>query len=93
MFISFQNFLAFQITYYSVCIKFLLHEGMEYLLIERFPQNVLEQYFGNYRKIGSRNNNPDLKEFRFSDNALKIQRNISITSENIRGQYDSKPCR
>ena len=47
MFISFQNFLAFQITYYSVCTKFLLHEGMEYLLTERFSQNVLEQYFGN----------------------------------------------
>ena len=42
------------------CVKFLLGEGMEYVLLERFCQDVLEEYFGNQRKLGVRNDNPDI---------------------------------
>ena len=41
-------------------LKFLLGEGMEYVLTERFCQDTLEEYFGNQRKLGRRSDNPDV---------------------------------
>lgn len=92
MFIAYQTHQGFKITCYSAieCIKFLLAEGMEYVLTERFCQDSLEQYFGNQRKIGRRSDNPDLRQFGYNDNTIRIQRNISITSGNTKGRYDSK---
>ena len=49
MFISYQTHQGFKITCYSTvdCVKFLLQEGMELVLTERFSQDALEEYFGN----------------------------------------------
>ena len=48
MFISWQTFERFKITAYSTMevVPLLLHEGFEYVLTERFCQDVLEEYFG-----------------------------------------------
>lgn len=43
--------------------KFLLNEGMEFVLTERFGQDALEEYFGNQRKLGKRCDNPDIRMF------------------------------
>ena len=92
MFISYQTHQDFKITCHSTvdCVKFLLQEGMEYVLTEQFSQDALEEYFGNQRKIGRRSENPDVKEFGYNDNTIRIQRNVSHTSGNTRGQFGRK---
>ena len=63
---------------------------MEYVLTERFSQDALEKYFGNYRKIGRRSENPDAKGFAFNDKTIRVQRNIPHTSGNTLGRFDRK---
>ena len=90
MFMSWQTFEGLQIKSFSLieCVKCLLNEGMEHVLMERFCQDPLEQYFDNKRKIGRRSDNPDIQQFGYSDNMIRIQRNVSHTSANTRGCYD-----
>ncbi|XP_044170181.1 uncharacterized protein LOC122954236 [Acropora millepora] len=74
MFLSWKTYERFQITTYSVieATKFLLQEGMEYVLTERFCQDPVEEYFGSQRKIGRRSDNPDIKMFGYNDNTIRI---------------------
>ena len=90
MFLSWQTHEGFKITVYSVieATKFLLAEGMEYVLTERFCQDPVEEYFGNQRKLGRRNDNPDVCSFGYHDNTIRIQRAVSCQSGNTRGRKD-----
>ena len=90
MFLSWQTYEGLQISAYSVveATKFLLNEGMEYVLTERFCQDPLEEYFGNQRKLGRRNDNPDMKTFGYNNNTIRVQRAISCQSGNTRGRKD-----
>lgn len=92
MFISWQTYEGFKITVYSVieATKFLLEEGMEFILTERFCQDTVEEYFGNQRKLGRRSDNPDIRAFGYNNNAIRIQRQISCQSGNTRGRKDKK---
>ena len=92
MFLSWQTHEGFQITTFSVieATKFLLHEGMEFVLTERFCQDALEEYFGSQRKLGKRCDNPDMRMFGYNDNSLRIQRSVSIQSGNTRGRKDKR---
>lgn len=94
MFLSWQTHEGFQITTFSVieATKFLLNEGMEFALTERFCQDALEEYFGCQKKTWkemwqSRYENV----FGYNDNSLRIQRSVSIQSGNTRGRKDK--CR
>ena len=69
-------------------MSFLLSEGMEFTLTERFCQDPLEEYFGNQNKIGGRSENPDIFQFGYNDNTTRIQRNVSHSSGNTHGRYD-----
>ena len=92
MFISRQTYEGILITCFS-CIeatKFLIDEGMEYVMTERFCQDPVEEHFGNQRKIGRRSDNPDLKTFGYNENTIRIQRTVSHTSGNTRGRFDKK---
>ena len=92
MFLSWQTYEGLQITTYSVieATKFLLQEGMEYVITERFCQDPIEEYFGSQRKIGRRSDNPDIKMFGYNDNTIRIQRSVSCQSGNTRGRKDRK---
>ena len=68
--------------------KFLLNEGMEYVLTERFCQDPVEEYFGNQRKLGRRSDNPDIKTFGYNSNTIRVQRAVSCQSGNTRGRKD-----
>ena len=68
--------------------RFLLGEGMEYILTERFCQDTLEEYFGNQRKLGRRSDNPDIRFIGYNDNAIRIQKSISCQRGNTRGRKD-----
>ena len=90
MFVSWQTYEGFQITVNSIieATKFLLSEGMEFVLTERFCQDTVEQYFGNQRASARRCEDPNLYEFGYNDNAIRIQKSISCDSGNTRGRYD-----
>ena len=51
MFISKQTYNGLIISCKALigCIKFFQDEGAEYILSERFCQDILEEYFGNHK--------------------------------------------
>ena len=60
MFFSVQTYNGLKISVNShvEVIKFLLGQGFQYVLTERFMQDVLEDYFGHQRARGGRYDNP-----------------------------------
>ena len=88
MFISWQTYEGLQISVYSLieAAKFLLTEGFEFVLSERFCQDVLEEYFGRQHSLGRWNDNPTLKEFGYNDNTLRFQRSCATVMGNTRGE-------
>ena len=92
MFLSWQTHEGFEITVHSTieCTKFLLQEGMEFVLTERFCQDPMEEYFGNQRKLGRRSDNPDIHQFGYNANTIRIQRSVSFQSGNTRGRKDKR---
>lgn len=92
MFLSWQTYEGFQLTVQSTieCTKFLLQEGMEYVLTERFCQDPAEEFFGKQRQLGRRSDNPDIRQFGYNGNTIRIERSISCQSGNTRGRKDKK---
>ena len=78
MFVSWQTHERLQITVYFIIelVKYLLQEGMEYVLTEKFCQDPCEEYFGNQRSMGRRCDNPDLQAFGYNNDTIMIQRHI-----------------
>ena len=81
MFISKQTFEGLTITVYSIIniIKFLLHEGMEFVLTEKLCHDVIEEHFDRQRSLGRKNDNPTVKQFGYNDNTLIMQRSVVPT--------------
>ena len=95
MFISWQTFEGFKITSYSTIevVPLLLHEGFEYVLTERFCQDVLEEYFGCQRGLQRRADNPSIKEFGYNANAIAIQGQLApVIQGNVVGRH-RRGCR
>ena len=92
MFLSQQTYEGLIISSKSLieCVQFLLKEGMEFVLTERFCQDPVEEYFGAQRKLGRRSENPDFSQTLYNDNTLRIQREVSSSSGNTRGRYNKK---
>ena len=69
MFLSLQTYEGLKITAYShvETIWFLLEQGFQYVLSERFMQDVLEDYFGHQRSKGGRSDNPTAQQFGYND--------------------------
>ena len=87
MFISWQSYEGLQITVFSfkeVC-KFLLQQGIPYILSERFFQDDLENYFGKQRAIGRRCDNPTVRDFSYNDNTIKSQFSARPIAGNVQG--------
>ena len=87
--ISRQTYEGFQITVNAVVdiCKFLLQEGMEYVLTERFCKDPV---FGSQRKLGRTNGNPDIRTFGYIDNNIRVQRTISCKNGNTQGRQDKR---
>ncbi len=93
MFLSQQTYEGLKISVYShiEAIKFLLEHGFEYVLSERFMQDVLEDYFGHQRAKGHRSDNPSAYEFGYNDLTIGIQRDIApVVRGNVGGRYEKK---
>ena len=74
------NLEGLQITVHSfkeVC-KYLLHNGVKFILSKWFCQDDLENYFGRQRAIGARKNNPSVKDVGYNDNTINSQFSIRL---------------
>ena len=87
MFISWQTFEGLQVTVHSFkeVVKFLLENGVNYVLSERFCQDDLENYFGRQRAIGRRKDNPSVRDIGYNDNTIKSQFSVRPIAGNVRG--------
>ena len=76
MFLSHQTYYRIQMTVYSIInvVKFLISEGCEFILTERFCQDIVEENFGRQRGLGRRKDNSTIRDFGYNDNILRIQR-------------------
>jgi len=90
MFISAQTYEGFKISIYShiEAIKFLLAQGFQYVLSERFMQDVVEDYFGHQRAKGGWSDNPTAQQFAYNDLTIAAQRDIApVVRGNVGGCY------
>ena len=93
MFISHQTYEGLLITVHSVIetVRYLLKvPGVEFVLTERFNQDVLEENFGRHRSIGRRNENPSLYQFGYDSNTTRMQRSIAPVTGNTKGGHKQK---
>ena len=59
---------------------------MDYVLTERFCQDPVEEVFGKQGQLGRRSDNPEIYQFSYNSNAIRIERSISYQSRNTRGK-------
>ena len=94
IFLSQQTYEGFILSVYShvEAIQFLLQKGFQYVLTERFMQDVLEDYFGHQRsKGGRRSDNPTTQQFGYNDLTIAAQRDIApVIRGNVGGRYEKK---
>ena len=87
MFISWQSYEGLQITVFSskeLC-KFLLQQGIPFILSERFCQDDLGNCFGKQRAIDRRCDNPTVCDFGYNDSTIKSQFSVRPIAGNIQG--------
>ena len=90
MFLSLQTYKGLKISVFShiEAIQFLLSEGFQYVLSERFIQDVLEDYFGHQRAKGGYSDNPTAQQFGYNDLTIAAQRDIApVLRGNVGGRY------
>ena len=90
MFISQQTYHGLRMTVHSFVevTKFLLSEGMEYVLSEKFCQDLLEEYFGHQRARGGYGDNPTVQSFGYNDLTIATQRSIApVIRGNVAGRH------
>ena len=90
MFLSWQTYEGIQVTVHSfkeVC-KFLLQQGVPYILSERFCQDDVENYFGRQRAIGRRQDNPTLRDTGYNDNTIKTQYSVRPIAGSVRANLN-----
>jgi len=93
MFLSHQTFKGILITVYSFVeiIKYLINDGMPYVLTERFNQDLVEEYFGRQRSLGRRNDNPTVHQFGYQANTIRLQRSVcQVSGGNTSGRHSKK---
>ena len=84
-----QTYEGLRITVFSVieAVESLLISGMNCVLTERFCQDSVEEYFGRQRQSGHRCDIPSLQAFGYNDNAIRIQRQVSVSADSTRERY------
>eukprot|EP00111_Clytia_hemisphaerica_P014608 TCONS_00043030-protein len=82
MFLSLPTYNGVQISIKSLkeIVPYLLDNGFEYVLSERFCQDDFENYFGRQRAIGRRKDNPNA--------AATIKNDLAIAGANCIGTID-----
>ena len=89
MFISKQTYEGVQITVHSAqeSVQKLLRAGMPYVLTKRFSQDDCEEYFSCQRAIGRRSENPNVQQFGYNANNIRVGMTVSTVTGNTSGKY------
>ena len=92
MFIPSQTYEGLCISVFSLVdtVKYLLQSGAEFVLTERFNQDVLEEYFGRQRSHGRYNTNPNINQFGYNSNTIRLQRSVVPVKGNTKGAHIQK---
>ncbi len=92
MFISLQTFEGLKLTSYSVieATQFLLQNGLDFVLTNRFNQDIVEEHFGRQRSFGRCSDNPTLQQFGFNENTIRMQRSVVPVTGNTKGGHRQK---
>ena len=92
MFLPWQTYDGLKITAHSTIkvVKFLLLQGMLFVPTESLNQDSLEELVGKYRALGRPNDNPDLNQFGYHSNTLRIQRSVPPVTGNTKGGHKQK---
>ena len=69
--------------------KFLLQQGIPYILSERFCQDDLESDFEKQRAISRRCDNPTFRDFGYNGNTIKLHFSVRPIAGNVQGQLES----
>lgn len=79
MFLSLQTFKGLYMTLkaFPEAVRYLLSQGVEFVLSNRFCQDPLERHFGRHRGIGRRSDNPSMWSFGYAENKLRLQRELA----------------
>jgi len=73
-------------------VKFLLSQGMKYVLKECFNQDTVEVLFAQQRARGGRCDNPSVKQFLCNTQAIMVQKSLALGgSSNISSRKRSNP--
>ena len=59
-------------------------------MTERFFQDPVEEHFGHQRMLSRRTENPDLQEYMYNANTIRVLKEVSLTSGNTRWRHDRK---
>ncbi|XP_062588177.1 uncharacterized protein LOC134249818 [Saccostrea cucullata] len=73
--------------------KYLLQQGVPYLLSQVFCQDPLEEHFGRHRGLGARHDNPTIHQFSYQENQLRMQRSLAmniVPKGNTAGRGDKR---
>lgn len=91
LFMQTYNGLKISLNSHVEAIKYLLQQGFQYVLTERFMQDVLEDYFGHQRARGGRSDDPTAQQFGYNDLTISAQRDIApVIRGNVGGRYEVK---
>ena len=71
-------------------VPFLLRNGLDYVLSEKFCQDDVENYFGRQRAIGRRKDNPNVKDTLYGDNIIKTQFDVTHIAGNVRNTVNNE---
>ena len=66
---------------------------MDFVLTDRFCQDPVGEFFGKQWQLGRVSDNPDVNQFGYNSNAIRIESSISCQSGNTRGRKDRKRSR
>ncbi|XP_056007180.1 uncharacterized protein LOC125647649 [Ostrea edulis] len=79
MFISYQTHEGIIMTVKSfIEARYLLQQGVPYVLSNVFCQDPLEEHFGRHRGLGTHHDNPTIHQFGYQENQLRIQRSLAF---------------
>ncbi|XP_066926583.1 uncharacterized protein [Clytia hemisphaerica] len=82
------NGIKISITSLKEIIPYLLANGFDYILTEKFCQDNIENYFGRQRAIGHRKDNPTAKDSLQNDNIIKSQFDTQPIAGKRKAEFD-----
>jgi hypothetical protein len=75
--------------------KFLLANNVSYVLANKFCQDPIEEHFGRHRTMGRTADNPNLLQFAYQEQTIRLQRQLALTitpQGNVRGGNQQRPA-